>query len=201
MKFIAFDLETTGIISGVDRIVELGFVRFENGVPTDKFSCLVDPLIPIPEAASRINGISNKMVAGKHSIEYLLEPLSTYCKNDILVAHNANFDFQFLLSDYKKFNIPAPTGVVFDTLHLSRKVYPGLMSYKLASVAKHLSIQVEALHRAEDDARYCGMVFQRIIERLYPSGQPDWKDFSRLNGRPEMKFPKIKKQLKQLNLF
>ena len=201
MKFIAFDLETTGTISSVDRIIELGFIKFEDGVIIDKFSCLVDPLMPIPKAASQVNGISNEMVIGKSSIESLLEPLTSYCGNDPLVAHNANFDFQFLLSDYKKFNIPAPTGTIFDTLHLSRKVYPGLMNYKLASIAKHLSIHVDSLHRAEDDARYCGMIFQKIIKRLYPNQEPHWKDLIRLSGRPEIKFPKIEKQLKQLSLF
>lgn len=200
MKFIAFDLETTGTFAGVDRIVEIGMVRFENGKPIDKFACLVDPQISIPEAASRVNGITNDMVQGKPLIENLLEPLTEYCKDDVLVAHNANFDYQFLLADYTKHNIPAPPGIIFDTLPLSKKVYPGLMSYKLATIAKHLNIDTDVLHRADDDARYCGYVFQNILEKLY-SDSPDWKDLVRVSGRPEMRFPLIEKQLRQLDLF
>jgi DNA polymerase III subunit epsilon len=201
MKFIAFDLETTGTFAGIDRIVEIGMVRFENGKPIDKFACLVDPLIHIPEAASRVNGITDDMVKGKPTIETLLEPLTEYCGNDVLVAHNANFDYQFLLADFKKFNVSGPIGLIFDTLPLSRKVFPGLMSYKLATVAKHLNINTDVLHRADDDAKYCGYVFQNILERLYPGQEPDWNDLVQVSGRPELRFPLIEKELKQLDLF
>lgn len=201
MRFVAFDLETTGTIAGIDRIVEVGFVRFIDGQEVDKFACLVDPKMPIPEAASRVNGISNEMVQGQVTIEELLNPLAEYCADDVLVAHNANFDFQFLLADYKKHSLPGPRGTIFDTLPLSRKVYPGLMSYKLSSIAKHLNINTDVLHRADDDARYCGLVFKQILERLYSGQEPDWQDLIGVSGRPEMKFPFIEKTLKQLDLF
>jgi DNA polymerase III subunit epsilon len=201
MRFIAFDLETTGTFAGVDKIVEIGMVRFENGKPVDKFACLVDPQIPIPEAASRVNGISNDMVKGKPQIEELLEPITRYCQNDVLVAHNANFDFQFLLSDFKKYEVQAPSGLIFDTLPLSRKVYPGLMSYKLGTIAKHLNIETDVLHRADDDAKYCGYIFHNILQRLYPDQQADWFELIKLSGKPEMRFPLIEKQIKQLDLF
>lgn len=201
MRFIAFDLETTGTFAGIDRIVELGMVRFENGKPIDKLAHLIDPQIHIPEAASKINGISNEMVKGMPTIESLLETITEYCGDDVLVAHNANFDFQFLLADFKKYNTVAPKGLIFDTLPLSRKVFPGLMSYKLATVAKHLSIETGVLHRADDDAKYCGYVFQQILERLYQGNEPDWRDLVQISGRPEMRFPIIEKELKQLDLF
>ena len=55
MKFVAFDLETTGFLPGVDKIVEIGAVRFVNGEAESVFSTLVDPGMPIPEAASKVN--------------------------------------------------------------------------------------------------------------------------------------------------
>ncbi|MCO5112855.1 MAG: 3'-5' exonuclease [Bdellovibrionaceae bacterium] len=202
MNFIAFDLETTGTLAGIDRIVEVGFVRFVNGKPQDRYACLVDPQMPIPTGASRVNGITDDMVKGKPTIETLLESLTTYCGNDMLVAHNATFDFQFLLADYKKHEFAAPTGTVFDTLPLSRKIFPGLMNYKLASIAKHLNIETGTLHRADEDAEYCGHVFNKILTRLYgEASTPDWQDLIRFSGRPELKFPIIEKQLKQLDLF
>ena len=65
MRFIAFDLETTGTVPGVDQIVEIGAVRFVNGQPEAIFATLVDPLRPIPPGASAVNGISDDMVKGK----------------------------------------------------------------------------------------------------------------------------------------
>ena len=111
MKIIAFDLETTGFIAGVDQIVEIGAVRFENGVPEAKFSTLIDPKMPIPPAASKVNGISDEMVAGKPLISQVLEPFAEFCGADILVAHNAPFDYQFLATDIKKFETAAPKGL------------------------------------------------------------------------------------------
>ena len=52
MRFIAFDLETTGTVPGVDQIVEIGAVRFNNGVVESVFSTLVDPQKLIPPGAT-----------------------------------------------------------------------------------------------------------------------------------------------------
>ena len=77
MRFISFDLETTGFISGVDQIVEIGAIRYVDGQPDAVFATLVDPKMSIPEGASRVNGITNDMVAGKITIvevEKLVQP-------------------------------------------------------------------------------------------------------------------------------
>ena len=105
MRFIAFDLETTGILPGVDRIVEIGAVRFLNGEVEAIYSTLVDPQIPIPQEASRVNGILDEMVNGKPTIDRLLESFTDFCGEDIIVAHNAAFDAQFLTADIKKYEI------------------------------------------------------------------------------------------------
>src|SRR5690606_32807161 len=95
MRFIAFDLETTGTLPGVDRIVEIGAVRFVNGEIDGVYSTLVDPQMPMPAGASAVNGITDEMLQGKPKIEELLSSLSEFCGDDILVAHNAAFDTQF----------------------------------------------------------------------------------------------------------
>jgi DNA polymerase-3 subunit epsilon len=89
MRFIAFDLETTGIVAGLDSIVEIGAVRFEDGQVDGIFSTLIDPRRPIPPGASAVNGISNEMVQGKPFIEDILAPFVEFCGDDYLVAHNA----------------------------------------------------------------------------------------------------------------
>src|SRR5262245_44647507 len=140
MRFVAFDLETTGTLPGVDRIVEIGAVRFVDGEVDSLFATLVDPRMSIPEAASRVNGISDEMVRGKPTIDQLLKSFAEFCQDDVLVAHNAAFDFQFLISDIKKFEAPAPKGVVVDTYAISKKIFPGLPNYKLGTLVQHLKI-------------------------------------------------------------
>src|SRR5665213_2134172 len=112
MRFIAFDLETTGTLAGVDKIVEVGAVRFINGEVDAVFSTLVDPLRSIPAGASAVNGITDDMVLGKPKIEELLEPLAEFCGEDILIAHNAAFDHGFLAADYTRFETRTPRGLI-----------------------------------------------------------------------------------------
>jgi len=202
MTFISFDLETTGFIAGLDRIVEIGAIRYVNGVAEGVFSTLVDPQIEIPEAASRVNGISNDMVQGKPTIEKLLPAFAEFCQNDIMVAHNANFDFQFLTSEIVRFESPAPKGVVLDTCNMARKILPGLANYKLGTLVQHLEIPSTAFHRAEEDANYCGQLFIKLIEKM--SGGlvlPPIENLVAISGKTPLLFPQITPKPKQLGLF
>jgi DNA polymerase-3 subunit epsilon len=150
MRFIAFDLETTGTVAGADQIVEIGAVSFdEQGEPESIFTTLINPGIPMPEGASRVNGITDDMLAGKPKIEDVLDAFAEFCGDDILVAHNAAFDTQFLTADIKKYESSAPKGVILDTLGIARKVLPGLANYKLGTLVQHLKIQATGFHRAE----------------------------------------------------
>lgn len=202
MRFVAFDLETTGFLPGVDRIVEVGAVRFVNGEVDAVFSTLVDPLMPIPAGASAVNGIKDEMVKGKPRIEELLQPLTEFCGDDILVAHNAAFDTQFLTADYKKHEMRTPSGVILDTYPMAKKVLPGLANYKLGTLVQHLAIESTGFHRAEEDATYCAKVLLKMIERISQGGAwPPLENLVLLTGKAEVRFPIIEPQPKQLNLL
>lgn len=202
MTFISFDLETTGFIAGVDRIVEIGAIKFVDGVVDSVFATLVDPYMDIPEAASRVNGISNDMVRGKPSIDKILEPFADFCGRDILVAHNANFDFQFLVSDVVRLESRAPQGPVLDSCNIARKILPGLPNYKLGTLVEHMKIESTEFHRAEADANYCGQLFIKLVEKM--SGGlilPPIENLVSLSGKTELRFPQITPTPKQLGLF
>jgi len=202
MRFIAFDLETTGTVPGVDQIVEIGAVRFVNGEPEAIFATLVDPRRPIPPGASNVNGIYDNMVKGKPLIDSVLPSFAEFCGDDILVAHNAPFDAQFLTADIKKHETVAPKGVVIDTLPIARKVFPGLPNYKLGTLVQYLKIESKDFHRAEADASYCGQLFQQMMKRISVAGQaPQVANLIALTGKAELRFPQIIRQPKQMDLF
>ena len=202
MKFIAFDLETTGTVPGVDQIVEIGAVKFDNGVVEGVFSTLVDPRKSIPPGASAVNGITDDMVAGKPYIETLLASFADFCEDLPMVAHNAPFDAQFLISDIKKHESPAPRGVILDTLPISRKVFPGLANYKLGTLVQHLKIPSTGFHRAEEDATYCGQLFFELVKRISVGGKPpEIENLVALTGKPEVRFPQIVRQPKQMDFL
>jgi DNA polymerase III subunit epsilon len=202
MEFIAFDLETTGTVPGVDRIVEIGAVRFQNGEPIAMFSTLVDPQISIPPGASAVNGITNDMVQGKPLISSLLESLTEFCADTPMVAHNASFDSQFLIADYKRLEYPTPRGIILDTLSMAKKVIPGMANYRLSTLVQHLKIPTGQFHRAEDDATACGRLFLEMFLRTKVNGQaPALEHLVALTGRPATYFPVIERQPKQLDLL
>ena len=202
MKFIAFDLETTGFIPGVDRIVEIGAVRFVNDKVEAVFSTLVDPETSIPPGATEVNGITDEMVSGKPKIEDLLVPFAEFCEDCVVVAHNAGFDVPFLAADIEKHETVAPTGVVLDTLALAKKIYPGLPNYKLGTLVQHLGIEATNFHRAEEDASYCGQLFYKMMYKMTGTQQmPPVDNLIQLSGKAKLQFPQIEKQPKQLSMF
>ena len=199
-KFIAFDLETTGFLAGVDRIVEIGAVRFDNGQPESLFSTLVDPGISIPKGASQVNGITDKMVKGKPKIQNLLKSFAEFCSDCTMVAHNAPFDVQFLTADIQKYASSAPQGIILDTLTLSRKLFPGLPNYKLGTLVRHMGIKGTQFHRAQEDASYCGQIFINILEKV-THNKDTLKNLMSIMGKSEWRFPQIEPQPTQLELF
>jgi len=203
MRFIAFDLETTGTLPGVDRIVEIGAARFVDGHVDAIFSTLVDPRIPIPPDASKVNKITDDMVQGKLSIDKLLDPFADFCDEDLIVAHNAIFDTQFLTSDIKKYESRAPKGVILDTYSMAKRVFPGLSNYRLGTLVQHLNIEATNFHRAEEDATYCGKLFIHIVKKITgtPNMMPPIDNLINLTGRPALTFPQIDPQPKQLDLL
>ena len=202
MRFIAFDLETTGTVPGVDQIVEIGAVRFVNGVPDAIFATLINPGIAMPEAASAVNGIKDAMLVGKPKVTDVLQPFTEFCGDDIMVAHNAPFDSQFLINDYKKHEIPCPRGLILDSCAMARKVLPGMANYKLGTLVQHLGLEPGGFHRAEADAHMCGQLFIKMINRISAGGvMPPIANLIALTGKPESRFPVIEKTPKQLGFL
>ena len=202
MKFVAFDLETTGTKPSADMIVEIGAVRFDGGEIQRSFSTLVDPGISIPMEASAVNGIHDEMVRGQPPIKEVLGAFADFCGDLPLVAHNAPFDYKFLLEDIRLHRAPAPRGVVLDTLPLARYIYPGLPNYRLGTLIRHFQIPSGTLHRAEDDSACCGLLFARILETLQQRGaRCGESELVQMTGKQELRFPQYAPQPDQLDLF
>lgn len=202
MKYIAFDLETTGFLPGVEQITEIGAVKFENGKPVARFATLVNPRKSIPAEVVKVTGITDDMVKDSPFIEDLLPQFAEFCGEDIIVAHNAPFDVQFLTADIKKYESAAPKGIILDTLTMAKKIIPGMANYKLGTLVTHFDIVSTDFHRAEEDASYCGQVFWRLVEKVASNGTlPAIENLITLSGEKNLSFPQIERQPKQLGLM
>jgi DNA polymerase III subunit epsilon len=184
VRCVAVDLETTGLIPGHDRIVEIGAVAFSPaGGVASEYSELVNPGIPIPRAASRVSGITDDMVNGRPAVCAVLPSFLAFLGDAVPVAHNAAFDVGFLAADAARLALAAPSTPVIDTRALARAVAPGRRSYSLEALFRDLGLVAGSAHRALADAHSCRMLFLACLERLDAAGaKTDPADLAAIGG-------------------
>ncbi len=170
--YVVYDIETTGFHAETDEIIEIGAVKVENGKITGHYSRFVNPLKPIPFEIEKLTGINDLMVINESTIDVVLPEFLEFCGSSVVVAHNANFDVNFVKEKAKKLGITwKPTYV--DTLGLARTLLPTLGKHKLNNIAKTLDISLENHHRAVDDAGATAEIFVKFIDMLKQSGVCD----------------------------
>ncbi len=164
--YVVFDLETTGLSPVNDRIIEIGAVKLQNKKVVDRFSVFVNPQIPIPFHIEQLTSINDKMVENAETIEAILPQFLEFCKDCVMVAHNASFDVSFIKEKAKTILGVDFECTVVDTVALARALLPQLSKFKLDHVAKALSIPPFHHHRAVDDADACADIFLALIGKL-----------------------------------
>ena len=150
-RYVAFDLETTGLNPVSNAIVEIGAVFVENGVIKKEYHQLVNPGCPMPPDASAVNHITDEMLSGQPAIHQVLPAFLSFVGDDILAAHNGSFDMKFLAQACMRNRFRIPVGF-FDTMTLAR-YWPESEDKKLVSLCDAAGVEIEHAHRALDDAR------------------------------------------------
>jgi len=167
--YVVFDLETTGFSPNTNKIIEIGAVKIENGIITDRFSEFVNPKVPIPYRIEELTGIRDDMVVDAPIIEQVLPKFMKFCDGCVMIAHNAEFDMSFIRKNCKDLELPCEY-TVGDTVAMARMLLPELHRFKLDTVARALKISLENHHRAVDDAECTAHIFLRFIEMLEVRG-------------------------------
>ena len=160
--FVVFDIETTGFGPINDQIIEIGAVKIAGGEIVDKFSQFINPQIPIPYEIEKLTSINDSMVADAPLIDEVLPKFLEFCKDCVLVAHNASFDVGFISKKAELMNISTDFTVA-DTVAMARTLLPDIKNYKLDVVAKELGISLENHHRAVDDAQCTAYIFLEFV--------------------------------------
>lgn len=163
--YVVFDIETTGFGPVKDRIIEIGGVKIKNGEIIDTYSTFINPNIPIPFEIEKLTGIRDDMVIDYPMIDSILPKFLEFCKDSVLVAHNASFDMSFISKKAEEQGIDTNFTVI-DTVGLARILLPELNRYKLNNVAKALNISLENHHRAVDDAKATSEIFLKFVGML-----------------------------------
>lgn len=159
---IFLDLETSGLDSSKHEILSIGAVK-EDGTT---FEVKVHPM-NIKDAdpvALQINGYNRKDWEEAFLLPNALRLLSEFAKGENMMAYNVSFDRSFLEKAYKDCNMVYPFHYHhYDMLSIAWFTLPGLPSYSLKNVCKHLGIDPEpAIHDALTGAQKAFEVYKKL---------------------------------------
>lgn len=168
--YTVIDLETTGLCSRCDEIIELAAVRVHKGEIVDSYQQLVKPESGIDEFIASLTGITNEMVVDAPSVQCALPQFLSFVGEDIVVGHNVTFDVHFVYDNSARW-IGAPfRNNYVNTLRLARKILD-LPRYRLCDLCEFFNVTTESAHRALADCHMTHHVLKCLKESLEASGK------------------------------
>lgn len=163
-RIIFYDLETSGVDTKNDYIIEIG-AKDNLG---NTFNKLINPQITISNTIVNLTGITNSKLKYRHTLEQSYELINNWFdfekKNKIykevyLVAHNGDrFDLKFM---EKHFNIKCKS---IDTLTLFRKLLPNKGSHSIKTLCEIYKIDCTKHHRALEDVIILEQLYYKALE-------------------------------------
>ena len=163
-KYIAFDIETTGLDPMYDEIIEIGAIKIENGKEIETFNTLIKPEYEIDEFITELTGITNEMLKNAPPIDEVLPKFMTFIKDSIILGHNVNFDINFIYDNLINEDMYPITNDFVDTLRLSRRLLPELKHHRLSDLANYYKIDNTGSHRSLKDVRITIEIFKKLEE-------------------------------------
>ncbi len=169
-EYVVFDIETTGLSSATDEIIEIGAVKIKGKSVTDTYHTFVKPSRGyIPDRITELTGITFDMVENAPGIDKVYSEFINFSSGIPYVAHNAEFDVSFIREIARKKGEIIENHVV-DTLYLARLLLKDLKRHKLNLVADALGIRLDNHHRAIDDAKATAGILVKLFEKLEEAG-------------------------------
>ena len=159
--YVIIDIETTGLNSTKDEIVELSAIRVKDGKPERKpFDKLVKPKAGyIPPNIETLTGIHTAEVVNAKGIEEVLPQFLEFIQERPVVGWNVNFDWRFIEHNHDS---SLPNDII-DLIPMVKEKMPNRENYKLGTIAKELGIDTSNAHRSIFDCIITYKVIQRIL--------------------------------------
>ena len=171
-RFAFLDLETTGLSPWFgDRICEVGIVISEGKRIKGQYQQLVNPERPLSPGAASTNGLTDEELKSAPLFADVTDTVLEWLRGAVVVCHNAQFDLQFLDSEFRRMGREIQIPNLIDTLQLARQYYD-LPSYSLLSIAEMFRVPMTTAHRALDDALTARGIFFGMMEQMKKFNKP-----------------------------
>ncbi|MFB6896052.1 DEDDh family exonuclease [Streptomyces hydrogenans] len=156
------DVETSGLVPRRDRILSVAVLTFgPDGTQTGEFSTLVNP--GCDPGPVHVHGLTPERLAGAPTFDQVAERVGALLRDRVLVAHNAQFDYDFLAHEFARARLRLPVAQRLCTLALNRRVEPPTDDLSLASLAAHYGVPQTRAHDALDDTRVLAGIFRASL--------------------------------------
>jgi DNA polymerase III epsilon subunit family exonuclease len=160
-SYVVFDTETTGLEYPIERIIEIGAIKYINHTPVGKFQMLINPERELDDFITELTGIRNEDLINKPTVDLILPMFISFIEDYALVAHNAPFDIKMLACEAYRSEIELFSNKVIDTLTLARRCIPKVKveNYKLNTLKEYFGLSYDS-HRALEDCEVCSAIYQ-----------------------------------------
>ncbi len=162
--YAIIDIETTGGNSKTDRITEIAIFLHDGTSIIDEFKTLINPERRIPFFITELTGIDDDLVADAPKFYEVAKHIVEITKDAVFVAHNVNFDYNFIKQEFKSLGYTFSTPKLC-TVKLSRAIFKGFESYSLGKLCNSLGIPLSHRHRAEGDAKATVLLFEMLLAK------------------------------------
>jgi DNA polymerase-3 subunit epsilon len=169
--YAILDIETTGGSPKTEKITEIAIFFHDGEKVVDEWSTLLNPEKSIPYFITGLTGITNEMVANAPRFYEVAKEIVERTENHTIVGHNVKFDYSFIKSEFKNLGFEYDRNTLC-TIKLSRKIFPGHLSYSLGKLCKDLGIDIHDRHRAAGDA----LATVKLFEMLQSSQEEGFED-------------------------
>jgi len=166
LRFVALDIETTGLNERKDEIIQIAAIRFEGGQATKIFDSFVKPIGKLPKFIQALTHISPKDLEDAPDVKTVLGKLREFVGSDPVVGHNVGFDLGFINHNLALTGAFPLLNESWDTAELSRIYLPFTANHKLGTMVRHFGIKLENAHRADADARATGELLIALAEHI-----------------------------------
>ena len=177
--YVVFDVETTGLSAIYNDLIQVAASKMYKGNIIAEFDEFINPGHPLSAFTTELTGITDDHVKNAKPLVQVLKEFQEFCKDTVLVAHNASFDVGFMNANYERHGLPKITQPVIDTLEFARNLYPEYKRHGLGSLTKRFGVALEHHHMANYDAEATGRLLFIFIKEV--AEKHGVTDLARLN--------------------
>ncbi|WP_307857461.1 exonuclease domain-containing protein [Mycobacterium sp. SM1] len=168
-RWAVVDVETSGLDLERDRVVSIAALAVDDdGIIADSVVSLLDP--GVPPGPTDLHGITAEMLTGWPRFGEIAVRLAGLLRGRVLVAHYADFDFRFLMDEFRRTPVPCPVEALMCTVELSRRLGLPVRDHKLSTLARYWRVPQARPHDAFDDARVLAAILARSLKRAQDRG-------------------------------